>query len=228
MVSRVYADEGQRVEAGAPVVQLRNVPLDSKLARSQSEFETATHKANSSLLRYADYGSAEKERDRLGQQTSDFTSEVTNLEVKTPIAGQVTTPRVGDKVGSYVVEGTELAEVNDLSRLRARIYISEFEMYKFGPDSAARLQVDGLWGKRDARTSAIEPMSSDIAPALIDLSKFKGQRPPRFYVFELLVENLTGPMRPGMTGTARLYGRRRSLAGLATQWVRDFIGRKFW
>jgi putative peptide zinc metalloprotease protein len=228
MVTRVYADEGQRVEAGAPIVQLRNVPLSSNLARSQSELETAAHKANSTLLRYADYGSAEKERDRLGQQTSDFAAEVTHLEVKSPIAGQVTTPRVGDKVGSYVVEGTELAEVADLSRLRARIYISEFEMYKFGPDSAARLQVDGLWGKRDARTVAIEPVSSDIAPALMDLSKFKGQSPPRFYVFELLVENLTGPMRPGMTGTARLYGRRRSLAGLATQSVRDFFGRKFW
>ena len=227
-VTRVYADEGQHVEAGAPIVQLRNVPLDSKLASSQSELEMAAHKANSTLLRYADYGSAEKERDRLGQQTRDFMSEVANLELKTPIAGQVTTPRVGDKVGSYVVEGTELAEVADLSRLRARIYISEFEMYKFGPDSAARLQVDGTWGKRDARTVAIEPMSSDIAPALIDLSKFKGQRPPRFYVFELLVENLTASMRPGMTGTARLYGRRRSLAGLGTQWVRDFFGRKFW
>jgi putative peptide zinc metalloprotease protein len=227
-VTQVYADEGQRVAAGAPIVQLRNVPLSSNLARSQSELETAAHKANATLLSYADYGSAEKERDRLGQQTSDLTSEVTNLEVKTPIAGQVTTPRVGDKVGSYVIEGTELAEVADLSRLRARIYISEFEMYKFGADSAARLLVDGLWGKRDARTVAIEPMSSDIVPALIDLSRFKGQSPPRFYVFELLVENLTGAMRPGMTGTARLYGRRRSLAGLASQWVRDFLGRKFW
>ncbi len=227
-VSRVYADEGQRVEAGAPVVRLSSVTLDSKLARSRSELEAAAHKANSTLMRYADFGSAEKERDRLGQQTRDFASEVTSLEVKTPIAGLVTTPRVGDKVGSYVLEGTELAEVADLSRLRARIYISEFEMYKFGPDSPARLQVDGLWGRRDARTVAIEQMSSDIAPALIDLSKFKGQRPPRFYVFELLVENLTGPMRPGMTGTARLYGRRRSLAGLTTQSVRDFFGRKFW
>lgn len=227
-VTQVYADEGQRVEAGALIVQLRNLRLDSNLARSRSELETAAHKANSTLLRYADYGSAEKERDRLGRQTSDLASEVTSLEVKSPIAGQVTTPRVGDKVGSYVVEGTELAEVADLSRLRARIYISEFEMYKFGADSAARLQVDGLWGRRNARTIAIEPMSSDIAPALIDLSKFKGQSPPKFYVFELLVENQTGPMRPGMTGTARLYGRHRSLAGLTTQWVRDFFGRKFW
>jgi putative peptide zinc metalloprotease protein len=228
MVTRVYADEGQQVEAGAPIVQLRNVPLDSKLARSQSEFDTAARKANSTLLSHADFGSAAQDRDRLSQQTSDFTSEVTNLEVKTPITGEVTTPRVSDKLGSYVVEGTELAEVADLRRLKARIYISEFEMYKFGPDSAARLQVDGLWGKRDARTVAIEPMSSDIAPALMDLSKFKGQSPPRFYVFELLVENLTGPMRPGMTGTARLYGRRRTLAGLTAQWVKDFLGRKFW
>jgi putative peptide zinc metalloprotease protein len=227
-VTRVYADEGQQVEAGTPIAQLRNVLLASNLARSRSELDAASHKANSALLRYADYGSAGKDRERLGQQTSDFASEVTQLEVTTPIAGMVMTAGIGDRVGSYVVEGTELAEVADLSRLRARIYISEFDMYKFSADSAARLQVDGLWGRRNARTVAIEPMSSDIAPALIDLSKYTGQRPPRFYVFELLVDNLTGPMRPGMTGTARLYGRRRSLAGLAIQSVGDFFGRKFW
>jgi len=227
-VTRVYADEGQQVEAGAPIVQLRNEPLSSKLARSRSDLETAGDKANSDLLRYADYGAAEQERDRLGQQTRDFTSEATNLDVKAPISGLVTTPRVGDKVGSYVLEGTVLAEVADLTHLRARVYISEFDMYKLGPDTAARLQVDGLWGRRDARTVAIEPLSSDIAPALINVSKFKGQSPPRFYVFELLVENLTGPMRPGMTGTARLYGRRRSLAGMAAQDVVNFFGRKFW
>ena len=179
-------------------MQLRNVPLDSKLARSRSEFGNSGSHSGFLSLRHADYGSAAKERRSLAPGDREFTSEVTNLEVKTPIAGEVTTPRVSDKLGSYVAEGTELAEVADLSRLKARIYISEFEMYKFGTDSAARLQVDGLWGKRDARTVAIEPISSDIAPALMDQSKFKGQSPPRFYVFELLVENLTGSMRPGM------------------------------
>ena len=228
MVTRVYADEGQLVAAGAPLVQLRNIALDSKLARSQSELVMAAGRANSAIMHYADFGPAEQERTRLTRLTGDYASESAHLEASTPIAGVVTSPRVSDLVGRYVPEGTELVEVADVSRLRARIYVSEFEMYKLKEDAPARLQVDGMVGLHDARTVAVAPISSEIASGLIDLSKYKGQRAPRFYVFDLLVDNTGGSLKPGMAGTARVYGRRRSLAGLMLQQVEDFIGRKMW
>jgi putative peptide zinc metalloprotease protein len=227
-VARIYADEGQTVRAGDPIVQLRNVRLHSKLARSQSEFDVATRRAHSAFLHYTDFGPAATDRERLGEQTRQITSEVASLAVASPLSGVVMTPRVGDKVGTYISQGAELAEVADLSRMRARIYVSEFEMYKFNADSPARLQLDGRWGTLYARTSRIAPLSSDVAPGLIDLSKYRGQRAPRFYVFDLSVENPTGSMRPGMAGTARLYGLRRSLAGLAAHTVWEFLGRKIW
>ena len=145
-----------------------------------------------------------------------------------PISGIVLTPRLLDKVGAYVSAGTELAEIADLSQVRARIYVSEFDMHKFTSNSQARFQVDGSFHKHDARIASIAPMSSDIAPGLMDLSKYKGQRPPKFYVFELIGDNNNGSMRPGMVGTARVYGARRSLATLAGRTVWEFAGRKIW
>ena len=188
----------------------------------------ATQRAHSAFLHYTDFGPAATDRERLGEQTRQITSEVASLAVASPLSGVVMTPRVSDKVGTYISQGAELAEVADLSRMRARIYVSEFEMYKFNADSPARLQLDGRWGTLYARTSGIAPLSSDVAPGLIDLSKYKGQRAPRFYVFDLSVENTTGSMRPGMAGTARLYGLRRSLASLAAHTVWEFLGRKIW
>ncbi len=226
VVTRVYANEGQQVAAGAPLLQLRNVALDSKLARSQSELAIATGRANSATSTTLITVPPNRSATGWLSQTAAYTSEVANLQVSTPIAGVVTTPRVSDKLGRYVPEGTELAEVADVARLRARIYVSEFEIYKLKEDSPARLQVDGTVGRHDARTIAIAPVSSEIAPGLIDLSRYKGQKPPRFYVFDLLVENANGWLRPGMLGTARVYGHRRSLAGLALQEVEDFVGRK--
>jgi putative peptide zinc metalloprotease protein len=228
VVTRVYADEGQQVVAGAPLVQLRNIALDSKLARSQSDLAMAAGRAKAAMLHYADFGSAEQERARLTKQTRDYTSEVAHLDVSTPTAGVVTTPRVSDQVGRYVLEGTELAEVADVSRLRARIYVSEFEMYKLKEDAPARLQVDGMFRRYDARTVAVAPISSEVAPGLIDLSRYKGERAPRFFVVDLLVDNVRGALQPGMAGTARVYGRRRSLAGLAFQQAEELIGRKLW
>ena len=227
-VARVYADEGQRVTAGTPIMQMTNLRLDAKVARSQADLAMATEKINSEFLHYADFGPAATDRDRLSQQARQFGSEAASLAVDTPISGVVLTPRLSDKLGASVPEGAELAEIGDLTQLLARIYVSEFDMYKFRADSPARLQIDGMLGKQEARTARIAPLSSDIAPGLLDLSKYKGQSPPKFYVFDLLVENPTGTMRPGMTGTARVYGARRSLAGLAARTAWEFLGRKVW
>jgi len=85
-----------------------------------------------------------------------------------------------------------------------------------------------MFAKREAKAGMVAPVSSDIAEGLIDLTKYKGLSPPNFYVVDLQVNNADGRLKPGMIGTARLYGRRRSLARLGWQSVADFFGRKMW
>ncbi|MGB8582861.1 MAG: efflux RND transporter periplasmic adaptor subunit [Candidatus Sulfotelmatobacter sp.] len=227
-VVAVYADEGQPVVAGASVVHLRNLPLQSKLAESKAELALATGRAQSAALRNADFGAAAQERDRLTQQTIELESEAAHLSLVSPISGVVVTPRVRDHVGAYAPAGTELAEVADLRNLQVRIYVSEHEIYKFRVGSEARLQVDGISSKRDTRVVSVAPLNSQLAPGLEDVGQYQGTRPPNFYVVDLLVPNEDGVLRPGMAGTARLYGRRRSLAGLVAQDVANFFGRKVW
>ncbi len=227
-VTQVYADEGQIITAGASLVQLHNVALEAKLARSRSDYQVANARAATALLHYADLGAAARDRERLARQTEELTSEVAKFNLRSPISGVVLTPRVGDRLGTYVVEGTELVEVADLNTLRVRIYVSEHDMYKLRPNSYARLQIDGMFGLREARVMAVAPESAQIPPGLIDLTKYKGLRPPNFYVADLLLANPRGDLRSGMIGTARFYGKRSSLARLAWKNVTDFVGRKVW
>ena len=228
LVVAVYADEGQPVASGAPVVQLRNLALQSRLAQSKADLTVAGGRVTSAALRYADFGAAVQEHNRLAEQTHQLESEAENLNLTSPIAGVVLTPRVRDRLGAYAPAGTELAEIADLSTLRVRIYVSEHAIYKFRIGSEARLQVDGIWRKRDTRAVAIAPLSSRLPPGLEDLGQYKGTRPPNFYVVDIVVSNEDGSLKPGMTGTARLYGRRRSVAGFATQEIANFLGRKVW
>ena len=129
-VTQVYADEGQAITAGAPLIQLHNVALESKFARSQADYEVAIARAATALLHYADLGPAAGDRDRLTRQTQELLSEVAKLDLRSPISGVVLTPRVSDRLGTYLVEGTELVEVADLNTLRARVYLSEHDIYK--------------------------------------------------------------------------------------------------
>ncbi|PYX20578.1 MAG: hypothetical protein DMG82_21680, partial [Acidobacteria bacterium] len=99
---------------------------------------------------------------------------------------------------------------------------------KYRPSSSGRLQVDGIMGRWEDENVQVSTASIEIAPGLIDLSKFKGMRPPTFYEMDLWVSNEDGRLKPGMVGTARVYGQRRSLAGLALRGIADFLSRKVW
>ena len=227
-VARVYVSEGMRVKADQPLIGLRNVPLESEFARTEADYEVASIKARSAALHYGDFGVADQERNDLARQANVLNGETSDLEVVTPISGIVLTPRVADQMGSYAPAGTTLVEVADLSRMRARIFVSEHDLYKLAVGAPARIQVDGVWGKVDARVTSIAPRSSDIDPALAQGSSFKGLQSPNFYVAQTEVDNSDGRLRPGMIGNARVYGRRRNLVGLVWQQGWRFLARKLW
>jgi putative peptide zinc metalloprotease protein len=228
MVTKVYVDEGQVVSPGTVLARLRNLSLASKLARTEADYRTQSSEFNAAELHHGDAGTALARRNQFDQQTRLLTAETANLALKSPISGIVTTPRIGDRLGNYLTEGAELAEVADIRTMRARIYVSEYDMYRYRSDAHGRVQVDGILGEWDAVKVQVSPVASQIPPELIDASKFKGMRPPTFYEMDLLLGNPGCRLKPGMVGTGRVYGQRRSVAGFAYREITAFFGRKIW
>ena len=228
MVDAVYTEEGQQVAAGAPLLQLRNVPLQAQVSRADADYAMATKRATVAVLHYGDIGATAVDRERAASEREELGKAAAKLEVVSPISGTVLTARVGDRLGSYVKEGSELVEVADLSHMRARIYVSEYDLAKCRVGAAARVQIDGMWQIQDATTQDITEASWEIDPSLNESNKLKGLNPPNFYLVDLALINPDGSMKPGMTGLARIYGRRRSIAGLAWEGIAHFAGRKVW
>jgi len=227
-VTAVYATEGATIRAGRPLMQLSNVSLQSKLALGKANYQMAAARANSAVLHFGDIGALEHKRDLLKAQNTELSAQAANLDLSSPLSGTVITPGIEDRLGSYVPEGTELAEIADLSAMRARIYISEYEMSRFRVGSNARIAVDGAMRKWNAVATGISMVSSEIDPGLADRGQYKGLNPPMFYVVDLHIINDDGRLRPGMSGVARLYGRRVSAAGYLWTALGDFFGRKIW
>lgn len=224
----VYADEGQSVKVGAPLVELQNLPLLSQMAKNRADLAVATDRARSAEMHYGDFGTALAERNRLAAESGALEKQQSALIISSPISGVVLTPRVRDLSGRYAPAGTELLEVAEVTDLRARIYVSEHEIYKIQVGSAGRVQVDGLLGKHEAQVSAISPLSAAIPAGLQEMGQYSGIRPPNFYAVDLMIPNPDGALKPGMAGVARIYGRRCSLAALAGQEIANFVGRKVW
>ena len=70
--------------------------------------------------------------------------------------------------------------------------------------------------------------SSEIEPGLEPKSEYKGLAAPRYYAVTVQQPNSESKLMYGMTGTAKIYTVRRSIAGLAWRTVSDFVRRKLW
>jgi putative peptide zinc metalloprotease protein len=227
-VTDVYASEGLSVASGASLIRLRNLPLQSKMDESRTAYEVASTRAKAASLQYANLGTALRQRESSDKQRREWASHGSNLEISSPLAGVVLTPRLKDRLGTFLHEGTEVAEVADLGLLRARVNVSEHDFSKLRLGSPAKVLVDGFARKWRSEAGRIAPVSSQSDPRVAEPTHYSGLNPPMFYVVDLTISNSENALKPGMVGTARIYGARRSLAGLTWEGIAEFMGRKIW
>ena len=228
IVIQLNAEEGHRVTLGETLATLRNLPLQSDFEEVKTNLQLATDRAKAASLHYSDLGSALKEREGLVGQFQQISAMDAALEVTSPIEGTVVTPRVHELLGSYLKEGQELLEVADLSSLRARIYVSEYDLYKIRQSTNGRLQVQGMFGTWPAHIVSMAARPSEIDERMTGKVELRGMNPPHFYIVDLVVQNPDAILKPGMAGVARIYGQRRSLLGLGWEAFSNFWARKLW
>jgi putative peptide zinc metalloprotease protein len=228
IVMAVYAGESESVQAGAPLISLRNPRLASNASRASTDYRMAGARSAQALLSYANFGSTDQQREQYRAVSQARENQVQQLQISSPIAGQLMTPRLHDLLGSYVEAGQEVAEVADLSTVLARIYVPESELGRLRVGATVGLLFDSSFRPASGVLESVAPTSSEIATGLIPPTSYKGISPPHFYVCVIRVDSKGEQVYEGLPGMAQIYGKRRSLAKLAWEDVRDFFSRKLW
>ena len=227
-VVQVLAEEGQKVEAGALLVQLRDLGLETRAARAEMDVRNATARATEAQLHYADFGAADQQRQRAAESARLANDQVRELDVRTPIGGIVVTPRVKDLLGSYATAGTELLEVADLSTVRARIYVLDSEMRTVSEVKGAVLLPAGNWFGIPGQVTAVSAVPQPPDAGLISKSVYAGMQAPAFFAVTVMANNKDLRLRAGESGTAIIYGRRRSFLGLFFEPLINAVARRIW
>lgn len=227
-VMEVMAEEGQHVKAGATLVRMTDLDLASDAAKADMEYRMASARSTDAALRYTDFGAAEQQRMRAASDYRVAHERERKLQLVTPISGVVVTPRVRELVGSYLSAGTKLTEIADTSTMRARVFVPELEMYKLQVVSGNALHIDGLWGTFHGQVVSVSTSSRELAPGLEAASKYEGVRLPAFFAVDILIPNEGDKLRDGMTGVAKIYGRRRSILAMALEPVVEALAHRLW
>jgi len=229
-VSQIYVREGEFVSKGVLLATLTNLPLQSNLDDARAKLLLASAEARGAEMHYQGYGSALMEKERSQRNYKQLSEMSSNLEFRAPIEGTVITPRVQDQLGAYLRGGAEIVEVANLSQMKARIYTSEYDLYKIRGSQSAKLLLDGMLRRRDGQVALISVQPVQAPPwAVVEAGKEANSIGLQTYYFvDLFVNNPQNELKPGMTGIARVYGSRRSMGGMAFESIRNFWGRKLW
>lgn len=228
MVNGIFVREGDRVAAGQTIARLEDVGLQSRVAEAAAAVNTADARARGAMLRYADLAAAQQEQARYRTAAALALDRQQRLELHSDIAGVVVTPRVQDLQGTYVKEGTEIAEVADTSIMRARIYVAQHEMRKLRNISAVSLLPDSSWTTRAASVAMISSASEEPPKAPGAVEGYAGVKGESYFDVQVLVNNSDGKLRDGATGIAKILGRRRGLLVTWLEPVWDAAARRIW
>lgn len=227
-VMQTNVEEGQEVPAGAPLLRLRNLEMESEAASVAADLKLASARAFQAQMRHTEFATAERRREELTADDRALHEKMSQLTVLSPITGTVVTPRVQDLLGSYLPPGSEVMEIADTSTLQALVYLSEADVGKVRLGAPAALHVDSQASSILGSVTFVAPASSEAEKGLFNEQEYKGIESSRYYVAKIPVPNSSAVLKDGFTGTAKIFIRRRSFAGFAWQSLDDFLGRKLW
>ena len=228
LVAEVGVREGDRVEAGAVVGQLRDPELESGSAVLEARLRLVEQRLRAAQAA-GDYSAArerETERGRLSAERQQALGRLAGLTLRAPVAGTVITPDVQQRVGEYLKEGQELCVVADGGVMRARILVRDGELEDVSAGAAVLLKVDAYPLETfEGRVERVLPAAQDPPPTT-NGSVAEGDL-FNYFVATLEFPTRDGRLREGMSGTAKVYGRRFSPALRAARatwrWARSQV-----
>jgi len=227
-VVEVLVHEGQMVDRDSPLLRLRNLDLESQQALTDADLQLSRSRNTDAHLRYAGAAGAEQEFQWNRQKSQLLAQEVHQLELRSPIAGTVVSARPADLLGSHLNAGATAVEIADLSSLRARLFVPEPEMREVRAGQPVSLRLDSSFRSISGVVGDYSPSSSDIEAGLEPQSQYKGLTAPHYYAVTVAEANPSRKLMDGMTGTAKIFTERRSIAGMVWQTASDFVRRKLW
>jgi putative peptide zinc metalloprotease protein len=231
-ITNVYIQQGQTVQAGQVLAILRNpeIEADAAVLREQLALANSDLRNGQDRSDYEKAAGAVRDRKRLQEEFSVAENRVAALQIRAPMDGVIATAGVSQQAGSFLGAGDELATVVDRSTMKARILVRDWDLEDVHPGAAAKAKVAPLPFRTYAgKVDQILPAAAADRPVseTQDLQRL-GQHLTNYFAVDMEFANPDGSLREGMTGTARIAGKRSSIAYQVARATWRWLHAQFW
>lgn len=146
-VTAVHAEVGKYLEAGAMIVQIDDELKKANLASAETNYEKARKDLErfESLYKQSAATDQQIEGARLAAKAAEAQYVVarrqeSDTRIATPISGILTSRPVD--VGTYVQNGTQVANVVDISRLKVKLNVAERDVFRLKTGDKVEVTTD--------------------------------------------------------------------------------------
>jgi putative peptide zinc metalloprotease protein len=222
-VREVKIHPGDAVRAGDILAELTNPEITARatvaageLGLNESELRSAQASSEFSAA-----GRASAQHDQLGAEVTVAQTKLAELTLRAPASGVVTTPDLIAQPGEFVREGDDVLRIVDRSNMRARILVHDWEVQEIAVGQPVEIQVLAHpYRSYEGRIERILPAAATDRPVTQQAKlERQGQVIANYFAVEMVFPNPDGTLIEGMTGSAKISGKR---SPLVWQWGRGF------
>ncbi|MGA8675535.1 MAG: HlyD family efflux transporter periplasmic adaptor subunit [Candidatus Acidiferrales bacterium] len=231
-IANVYIQQGQAVKAGQVLATLRNpeIEADAVILRQQLALASSDLRNGQDRSDYEKAAGAVRDRKRLQEEFAVAENRVAALQIRAPIDGVISTAGVSQQAGAFLDAGDELTTVVDRSTMKARILVRDWDLEDVHPGAAAKAKVIPFpYRTYSGKVDQILPAAAADRPVseTQDLQRL-GQQLTNYLAVDMEFANPDGSLREGMTGTAKIAGKRSSIAHQVARATWRWTHAQFW
>jgi putative peptide zinc metalloprotease protein len=220
-VKTVYVKSGDTVKSGQLLAVLQNpeIAADADSLRHQLALASSQLRNGQDRSDFDSAANAVRDRTRLQQELAVAEKRAAALEIRAPIDGVVATADVDQKPGAFLAAGDEFARIVDRSTMKARILVRDWDLQEVQEGAAVKVKVVPFpYRTYSGRVGRIYPASAADRPVTqTENLERLGQQLTNYFAVDVEFANQDGSLREGMTGTAKVSGKRASLAWQASR-----------
>jgi putative peptide zinc metalloprotease protein len=231
-IQQVFVREDDQVKAGQLLGVLENPEINATVQSLRQKLAIASSnlRNNQDRVDLGQTAQAVRDRKRLEQELSIAQRKAQELEIRSPIDGNVVTPNVDQGTGAYLLAGDEFVHVVDRTTMKARILVQDRDLQDIQPGAFAKVKVLPYpYRTYSGHIDKILPAAALDHPVTQTEKLVRlGQDLTNYLAVEMDIPNSDGSLREGMTGKAKISGNKESLARQAGQATWRWVRSQFW